>query len=505
MKQQRSRKPKPTNKQLAASSRSVRAERTATRKKLGTSPSSAESGILAWEDDPMSAGASPVERPVPDVASGNFTATLFEAQPSPARYAPDTKEFRYWAATDAIHRALDFWGSLVPKGTKFRPSASSVLPVKLNAGLDLNAYYYPDRGLEFHHAVIANRRVHFSESPDIVLHEVGHAVLDALRPELFDALSIEAAAFHESFGDISSLLVGLQLPSLRDAVLGETGGSLYRTSRLSRMAESLAWCIRQSRPDRVPPDCLRNAVNSWLYRDPRWLPTDGPDSELTSAPHNLSRVFTGGFFEALSGMFAAEGTDSKALASVGVAAGEMMVKAVCNAPVETAYFASVAEMFIDAAPKKYRDAVVTAMVRRGLVPVSRLGGSKARGGTAGPGRGMAGSGAQSSGVKSRQLGGNRFGLTGLVLEVHAPMDGGRYRGAAHIAGTVASERMAPDGDADDAEIFAELLFRRGRVDTSKLRSAKYSHNRYAHKTHKLLPVANGFTCRRIAFDCGFSD
>lgn len=368
---------------------------------------SASTEVLAWEDDPLSTGASPVARPIPDVSKGKLTAKIADPQPRAGRYNPGTEEFRYWAAADALQRALEFWGSLLPAGTKFRPGSSTELAVDLDAGPEINAYYYPDRGLEFHHAVIGNRTFYFSESPDVVLHETGHAVLDAIRPELFHAMSIEAAAFHESFGDISAILVGLQLPTMRDAVLAETGGSLYRTSRLSRLAESLAWCIRQSRPDRVPPDCLRNAVNSWLYRDPRWLSTDGPDSELTSAPHNLSRVFTGGFFEALSGMFAAEGSDSKALESVGIVAGEMIVKSVGNAKVVTAYFASVAEAFIDAAPKKYREAVVTAMVRRGLVPVAKLSGSKPAAG----GKVAAGAGAAGTVVGGCSLGSSR--ATGL--------------------------------------------------------------------------------------------
>jgi len=43
----------------------------------------------------------------------------------------------------------------------------------------------------------------------------GSTVVDAHRPELWDAPYVEAAAFHESFGDMSAILAALQLPTVR--------------------------------------------------------------------------------------------------------------------------------------------------------------------------------------------------------------------------------------------------------------------------------------------------
>src|SRR5262249_30524837 len=82
--------------------------------------------------------------------------------------------------------------------------------VDLDFGVDLNAFY--DReGLKFFHGSGAGRTVFSGESPDIVCHELGHALLDSFKPQLFDAASIEVAAFHESFGDMSAILSALQL------------------------------------------------------------------------------------------------------------------------------------------------------------------------------------------------------------------------------------------------------------------------------------------------------
>src|SRR5262249_37837727 len=152
--------------------------------------------------------------------------------------------------------------------------------------------------------------------------------------QLFDAASIEAAAFHESFGDMSALLSALQLPSVREGILAETAGVLGRSSRLSRLAAQLAWAIRQSRPSGAEPRRLRKAVNTFFYRDPDTLPTAAPAASLSSEPHSFSRVFTGAFFEALAGMLAT--TDRKneaALLQVSQDMGAILVQGIRDASV----------------------------------------------------------------------------------------------------------------------------------------------------------------------------
>src|SRR5262249_61389954 len=122
----------------------------------------------------------------------------------------------------------------------------------------------------------------------------------------------EAAAFHESFGDMSALLSSLQVPSFAQAVFNETQGTLTRSSRLSRLAEQLGAAIRIQHPDAVSPDCLRNAANSFFYRDPQTLPPRAPASQLSSEPHSFSRVFSAGFLDALMGMFKLQGANPTA-------------------------------------------------------------------------------------------------------------------------------------------------------------------------------------------------
>ncbi len=79
----------------------------------------------------------------------------------------------------------------------------------LDEGEDLNAYY-DRRALNFFHGFAGGGTVYSGESPDVVCHEQGHAILDAIKPELFNAGSNEVAAFHEAFGDMSAILAALK-------------------------------------------------------------------------------------------------------------------------------------------------------------------------------------------------------------------------------------------------------------------------------------------------------
>ncbi|HUP44128.1 MAG TPA: hypothetical protein VM779_01310 [Thermoanaerobaculia bacterium] len=340
----------------------------------------APKNILAWDDDPASVdGHRPEPRAPAILGKMPLPVRISGTAPQPGEYGTDTAEFRHWAAADALARAVLYWQPLVPKRTKWQ--TGSPLPVHLDAGVDLNAYYARggygyDAGLSFFHDVVAGRSVYSGESPDIVTHELGHAMLDAIRPELWDTATIEAAALHESFGDISAVVSGLQLPSLREAVLRDTGHRVYRSSRVSRLAEQMGWAVRHFDPASAEPDCLRNAVNSFFYRDPETLPPTAPVTLLSSEPHSFSRVFTAAFVEMLAGMFIVAGEkngEEKELLEASRDAGQILVEAILAAPIIPDYFRSIAAYCVKADEKryrkKYRDVVQGAFVRRGILPL----------------------------------------------------------------------------------------------------------------------------------------
>jgi hypothetical protein len=274
--------------------------------------------------------------------------SISDPQPPAGRYNPGTQEFRYWVAAEALARGISFWGSLLPSGTTW--STTNPMQVTLiDAGAQLNANYTRMFGLRFYRQKVLNFDICSCESPDVVCHELGHAVLDALRPQLFNAANTETAAFHESFGDMSAILCALQVPAMRKLVISETGGRLNINSRLSRLAEQLGWGLRQITPRMVDRDCLRNAANHFFYKRPDLLPPLADASVLSREEHFFSRVFTGAFLDALARMFSANySQDDVGLATLSRDIGQLLVDGIHGAPITSTYFSQVAAAMIQA-------------------------------------------------------------------------------------------------------------------------------------------------------------
>ncbi len=173
---------------------------------------------MAWQDDPLSKMPA-IAQPVPNLNKPPLRFKIKGPALKPGIYPAGSPGFRYWAAAEALRRGGDFWAPIL--GVK-RWQPGPVLQVGLDEGVDFNAYY--DRTeLAFFHDTADGQIVYSGESPDIVCHEMGHACLDAHRPQLWDTPFIETGAFHESFGDMSAILSALQLPSVRTAALSARG------------------------------------------------------------------------------------------------------------------------------------------------------------------------------------------------------------------------------------------------------------------------------------------
>lgn len=274
------------------------ARRNGPRRRAAAPQPEVEARIAAWIDDPGSPWGL-MERPVPALDAAPFSFSITGEGIPAGLYEPGTAGFRHWNAAESLRRTADLWAPLLSRHRVTRWQPAETLPVSLDAGSDLNAYY--DRTqLAFFHAGRGKAAVYSGESPDIVCHEAGHACLDALRPDLWDAPFIETAAFHESFGDITAMLAALALPQVREKVLGALVAN--KASPLSRIAEQLGASVRQVNPEMAEADCLRNAANRWKYVAPESLPASASANELSAEPHAFSRVFTGAFHELLSRM-----------------------------------------------------------------------------------------------------------------------------------------------------------------------------------------------------------
>jgi hypothetical protein len=340
-----------------------------------------------------------------------------------------------------------------------------------------------------------------------VLHELGHAVLDAIRPQLFHGASIEGAAFHESFGDMSALLCSLQLEAVRADVLATTEGQISRSSRLSRIAEQLGWAIRQRYPDSVDADCLRNAANSLFYRDPATLPPRAPAAVLSTQEHSFSRVFTAAFLNVLAGMFTSQQTrDSAALLRVSEEAARLLVEAVQRSPIVPSYYSQLAAHMVAADARRfagrYRDAIRSAFVRQGILALQAMTSTTV---TETPRRRGVAAAAPAGGpdtpLPQVRFVGLDYGLEGdLVCETAAQSKRFGVAGAALSLGSL--EPTAPDRDA---QLYLEDLFRRGRIDIGEHGvEGRAPTSPFTRKTHALSDGGGGLLLRRRYFDCGFS-
>ena len=452
-------------------------------------------------------GMPAISRPVPVLAKAPLKYKFRGAAVAPGIYAQGTPQFRYWTAAEALRRGGDFWAPLL--GVK-RWQPGAVLPVSLDKGVDLNAYY--DRTeLAFFHQSVGGRTVYSGESPDVVCHEMGHACLDAHRPELFDAPFIEVGAFHESFGDMSAILSALQLQSVRQAALAAVNG--YRHSFLSRCAEQLGWAIRQVDAPAVDPDCLRDARNAFKYVDPQTLPDNAPATRLCAEVHSFSRIFTGAFYEILSGMLkirSAKPTQAD-LATVAHDFAQLLMDATAAAPVQPNYFAQVAAHVIDADTARfagrYRAALIKTFVGRLIVPESAVHALAAV-----KGRPPARRAVRKLAIAERPskplfhtvaLNARQFGGPDKPFVVVAPVDRTPFLQAA--AG-LANRHARPEVVQQATHRFVQMLFARDRVDLDpgpkRLAIHDPASRHKLRKTHVLVPSKAGLRLERRLFHCG---
>ncbi|MFN8611888.1 MAG: hypothetical protein U0931_30365 [Vulcanimicrobiota bacterium] len=217
-----------------------------------------------------------------------------------------TPEFQQGNSFVAANRTLEMFEKAV--GHKIPWAFQGDLKIHPHYGSGFNAFYLrQDHSLNFFDGVDekTGKAIHGSESLDVVSHEAGHAVLDGLRPGLMGWFgSGEAPAFHESFGDMAAILTCLQDDSVVERVCQETGGDLRKPNVAARLAEEMSQGINHNYLQSTRPEdwVMRDANNDYLYIKPENLPEKAPPEALTAEAHSFSRIFTGAFWDMLTGV-----------------------------------------------------------------------------------------------------------------------------------------------------------------------------------------------------------
>ncbi len=151
-----------------------------------------------------------------------------------------------------------------------------------------NAFYEREsRSLQFFSFERDGRDVHTSLSRDIVTHETGHAVLDGVVPDLYDAITPQSLALHEAIADLTAVTMAFESSKLREVVLAQTGGSIAESTAFNAIAEEFGTALYGGRP-------LRNLNNNSGIEA-------GPGIEVVprDEPHALSQVLSGALYAAM--------------------------------------------------------------------------------------------------------------------------------------------------------------------------------------------------------------
>jgi hypothetical protein len=203
----------------------------------------------------------------------------------------------------------------------------------------LNAFY--DRAsFSFFHKTVAGTTFFSGASTDVVAHEVGHGLLDSVRPDFFDVNFLEVGAFHEAFGDCLAMLTALNDAETRQKLLAVTA-TLRKRNFVETTAEDLSEGIRRLIPNHNAAK-PRHAFNTFQFQIPQTLPDDGGPGALINEVHSFGMIFTGCFWDLVANLFAAMASQTEAsLLTAARTAGRILIAGAKAAAITPRFLQSV--------------------------------------------------------------------------------------------------------------------------------------------------------------------
>ena len=158
------------------------------------------------------------------------------------------------------------------------------LIIKIRARKEDNAYYDRDSAsIEMDYFDKKGKRFYTSRSADLVAHECGHAILDALKPGYLVKWGASVDGIHEGVADCTSIMVALESDYVIDKLISQTKGNLRKDNLVCMIAEQFA---RMS----IRRKCLRNANNNVTL-------TDYKTGKIEPEGHDLSLLLSGAFYD----------------------------------------------------------------------------------------------------------------------------------------------------------------------------------------------------------------
>lgn len=270
----------------------------------------------------------------------NNVAFTVRALPDEDEYAEGTSEFVAWQAREAAVRALTTYeaaaGPLLGWAGSSRKKKLKLVPI---AGEDLNAYY--DRSsVSFFKASVGATSIFSGASTDVVAHEVGHAILDAIRPDLWNALFFEVQAFHEGFGDCVSIMTALADRDIRNAVLSNDA-KLAKPNFAEAIAEQLSEAIGKLHGKNHNAAAPRRALNSFKWQFSTSLPDAGKAGVMINEIHSFGQLTSGCYYDLIRQIFTSGSGGEAELWKACETATKILVEGVKSAQIDGRFLEAV--------------------------------------------------------------------------------------------------------------------------------------------------------------------
>lgn len=242
-------------------------------------------------------------------------------------------------------------------------------PIKVypHAGKEKNAYYSRHEQVlkffYFHpHDNTNEPLVYTCRSFDVVAHETGHAILDALRPGYWNSWNAQTGGLHESFGDLTAIFTMLAQMDQCEAIIAESKADLHAKELFfSAVAEQFGEALYGKKTG------LRNADNDLKL------------SEVSNQVHSISQVFTGAIYDILADIFKDYHNPdyfdpAESLFRVGKHMTYLLMLSILNGPSYNATYQDIAEKMIENEPRNEWKKIIRDQftVREVLAPPTRF-------------------------------------------------------------------------------------------------------------------------------------
>jgi len=279
----------------------------------------------------------------------------------------------------SICRSLNNFQKIISEIDKPLKQWAYKRPLKIlpNFGNNFNAFYSRD-SINFCSAIDrrTKKMIYAAESVDVVSHELGHGILDALRPELWNTQCLEIWAFHEAFGDINAMMTVMQSDIVINHILEETNGDLTKSNVLSRIGEELGIAVQNMSIKNNKIHCLRDATIKIKYTRPELLPQRSVNGELCAECHNFGRIFSSAWYEIFVEFFNQNKLvtdDISALKMAGNQAYSYLIKGIKLVPVTLRFTEALSKSMLFVSNEQHKEIMSNVFKCRNIIrPIVKM-------------------------------------------------------------------------------------------------------------------------------------